>query len=495
MTGVGSAAQLEALEREDTVRRLRDRRSYVARRALLAADVAGLTFAFMWATQLFPAPSGPDHIGPSGERLVFLVTLPAWAVIAHLHGLYDSDGETANHSTADDLLKIFQMVTVGSFMVIFAGWLSGAFHPTAPKLFSFWMLAIVAVPTLRALSRILIRRLPSYVQRTLIVGAGDVGQRVAQKIAQHPEYGLELIGFVDDEPKERGPGVERLPVLGGMEELTEVVRRHSADRVVIAFSKDDHETMLATLRALADRDVLIDVVPRYFEAMGPGVRMHTVEGLPLATLPRLKLSRSSLALKRGVDLLLSVIAVLVMLPLGAAIAIAIKLDSEGPVFFRQTRMGAGGETFRIFKFRTMDADAEAKKQDLVGRNKHASAGGDPRMFKVLGDPRITTMGQFLRRWSLDELPQLLNVIRGEMSLVGPRPLILEENRHVVDWRKRRLHVKPGITGLWQVLGRDDIPFEEMTVLDYSYVTTWSLLGDLQLMLRTLPALTRGRGTS
>ena len=171
-----------------------------------------------------------------------------------------------------------------------------------------------------------------------------------------------------------------------------------------------------------------------------------------------------------------------------------RLDSPGPILFRQTRMGAGGETFRIFKFRTMVADAEARKGEVATGNKHLAAGGDPRMFKVPNDPRITGIGGFLRRTSLDELPQFLNVARGEMSLVGPRPLILDEHRHVVDWRLRRLNVKPGITGLWQVLGRDDIPFEEMTVLDYSYVTSWSLLGDLQLMLKTLPAMARSRSS-
>ena len=155
-------------------------------------------------------------------------------------------------------------------------------------------------------------------------------------------------------------------------------------------------------------------------------------------------------------------------------------------------MGEGGKTFKLFKFRTMTVDAETRKADLAGQNKHALDGDDPRLFKVPNDPRVTRFGRFLRRYSLDELPQLINVLSGEMSLVGPRPLILEEDQHVVDWRLWRLAVKPGMTGLWQVVGRDHISFEEMVELDYRYVADWSLAGDLGLLLRTLPAVARER---
>jgi lipopolysaccharide/colanic/teichoic acid biosynthesis glycosyltransferase len=174
-----------------------------------------------------------------------------------------------------------------------------------------------------------------------------------------------------------------------------------------------------------------------------------------------------------------------------AIAALIKLESRGPVLFRQVRMGFHEREFVIFKFRTMAADAEERKQDVAHLNKHALNGGDARMFKVPDDPRLTRVGRILRRYSLDELPQLLNVVRGEMSLVGPRPLILDEHRFVDDWGLRRLDLKPGITGLWQVLGRDSIPFEEMVRLDYQYVTTWSLWNDLRLLFRTFATLGKG----
>jgi lipopolysaccharide/colanic/teichoic acid biosynthesis glycosyltransferase len=192
------------------------------------------------------------------------------------------------------------------------------------------------------------------------------------------------------------------------------------------------------------------------------------------------------------DVTLSAAALLFLAPAFALIALLIKRDSPGPVFFRQVRMGRSDRTFRIYKFRTMTADAEERKSEFAHLNRYATNGGDQRMFKIADDPRTTRFGRFLRRYSLDELPQLINVLRGEMSLVGPRPLILEEDEHVAEWGRLRLNLKPGITGPWQVLGRNDIPFEEMVKLDYLYVTAWSVFTDLKLVLRTIPALFRVR---
>ena len=168
----------------------------------------------------------------------------------------------------------------------------------------------------------------------------------------------------------------------------------------------------------------------------------------------------------------------------------IKIDSPGPVFFRQVRVGAAGRTFRIFKFRSMRADAEERKHEFAHLNRHLAPGGDPRMFKIVGDPRVTRAGKLLRRVSLVELPQHLNVVIGQMSLVGPRPLIVDEDRYVEQWARQRLNLKPGVTGPWQVLGRSEIPFAEMVRLDYHYVNRWSLMGDLRLMALTIPALCR-----
>jgi len=261
--------------------------------------------------------------------------------------------------------------------------------------------------------------------------------------------------------------------------------------VIIAFSSDTHEETLQLMRTLKEFDLRVDIVPRLFELVPPRADIHMLEGVPLIGLPRPGLSSSSMLLKRALDIAVTVPALLLLAPALLVIAILIKLDSPGPVLFRQLRMGKGEKRFLIFKFRTMVQDAEERKSDVAHLNKHARNGGDPRMFKIPGDPRITRVGSFLRRYSIDELPQLLNVLRGEMSLVGPRPLILGEDRHVGDWGRERRDLKPGITGLWQVLGRDSIPFDEMVRLDYLYVTTWSLWGDLWLILRTFPILGKG----
>jgi lipopolysaccharide/colanic/teichoic acid biosynthesis glycosyltransferase len=221
--------------------------------------------------------------------------------------------------------------------------------------------------------------------------------------------------------------------------------------------------------------------------------LSVLDSLPEAVLPLPQLSPFWVAVKRTTDILVALVGLFVLAPVLALMALAIKLDSRGPVFFRQVRMGSRDRTFRVFKFRTMEADADALKPTLAHMNRHALNGGGGLMFKVENDPRVTRVGRLLRRYFLDEVPQLLNVLKGEMSLVGPRPLILDEDRHVVAWARRRLDLKPGMTGLWQVLGHSAIPFEQMIKLDYIYVSTWSYANDWRLILRTIPLVLRGDG--
>jgi exopolysaccharide biosynthesis polyprenyl glycosylphosphotransferase len=356
----------------------------------------------------------------------------------------------------------------------------------------FWMLAIILITLCRVAARTYCRSRLTYLQNTVIVGAGDVGQLVARKLLHHHEYGINLVGFVDSEPKERREDLEHLTLLGPPDRLGAIVRVFDVERVIFAFSNGRHDEALDLVRSLKDLDVQVDIVPRLFEVVGPNVSIHTVEGIPLLGLPPLRLSRSARLMKRGLDVVGAVVGLLLLAPLFALTACRIKLETPGPVFFRQIRMGRDDKTFRIYKFRTMVADADRRKSEVAHLNMHATNGGDPRMFKVPKDPRITPFGAFLRRYSLDELPQLINVVKGEMSLVGPRPLILDEDRYITDWARKRLDLTPGITGLWQVLGRSEIPFEEMTKLDYLYVTSWSLSGDIRLIFRTIPALTRTR---
>jgi exopolysaccharide biosynthesis polyprenyl glycosylphosphotransferase len=468
------------------------RRGWLVRRMLLLADLAGLALAFIIAQVFFSEAGSFDHVRPTSETLLFVATLPIWIVVAKLYGLYDHDEERTDHSTADDLIGVFHLVTVGTWVIFAGGMITGLARPELLRLVFFWGLAIALVTLLRALARAFARRRITYLQNAVIVGAGDVGQLIARKLLQHREYGINLVGFIDVDPKERREDLEHLTVLGPPARLAAIVRAFDVERVVIAFSKESQEDTLALVRSMKDLDVQVDIVPRFFEIVGPGVDIHTIEGIPLIGLPPLRLSRSSRLLKRVVDFVVSAIGLAALAPVLALIAVRIKMDSPGPVFFRQTRVGIGDKTFQIYKFRTMTVDADERKSEVAHLNLHAREGGDARMFKVPDDPRTTKVGRFLRRYSLDELPQLINVLKGDMSLVGPRPLILDEDKQVAEWARKRLYLKPGITGLWQVLGRSDIPFEEMTKLDYLYVINWSLGGDLSLIFKTIPAIFRAR---
>jgi exopolysaccharide biosynthesis polyprenyl glycosylphosphotransferase len=251
---------------------------------------------------------------------------------------------------------------------------------------------------------------------------------------------------------------------------------------------DDRDDVLHGLAALG---IQIDVIPTPFEALGARVDVHHLEGAPLMTLPRPRLTTSARVMKRALDIAATATALVLLMPLLIVCAVAIKVDSRGPLFFRHTRVGREGRRFTLWKFRSMRPDADDLKSELADLNLHRDS--DELMFKVREDPRVTRVGQVLRRYSLDELPQLYNVLVGHMSLVGPRPLIEEEAGHVAGRFRNRLSLTPGITGLWQVNGRSEIPFSEMVSLDYLYVTNWTLWGDVKLLMKTLPAIMRGHG--
>jgi exopolysaccharide biosynthesis polyprenyl glycosylphosphotransferase len=458
-------------------------RGLLLRRSLAVADLFGLVVAFALTQPGLPQTG-------LRESILFALSLPLWLLLMKLHGLYEGDEERADHSTVDEITRVFQALTIGtwvSFVVLKA---TGVFELSLDRFVLFWILAIVGITLARAGTRALCRRTLSYIQNAVIVGTGPVGRLVARKLLAHPEYGINLVGFVDSAPLTSAGAVGGLPVLGSPQRIHEIVTEHEVERVIVAFTPDSHEDTLDVVRAVRDLDVKVDIVPRLFEVIGTNSTVHMLEGVPLVGLPPLRLSPSARMLKRSFDLVSASIGLVLLAPLFVATAIAIKLDSRGPIFFSQLRRGELEGTFRIYKFRTMSEDAEQQKASIEHLNMHLDE--DSRMFKAPADPRITRVGRFLRRWSIDELPQLINVLVGEMSLVGPRPLILEEDRHVERWARKRLELKPGITGLWQVLGRSDIPFEDMTKLDYLYVTSWSLKEDLRLILLTVPALLRER---
>jgi len=486
---------LALLERRRATRR-RHQRGWMMRRLLLAADVLGYAVAVLAIELLYGSRGTPDAVPLLEELGLFAAGLPAFVLGAKLFGLYDRDEERADHSTSDDLLRVFLLVTVGVFLMTRLPALVGSAEPDLTKFTAFWALAVVAVTVARAAARAVGRRDPSYWQNTVIVGAGDVGQLMARKVLHHPEYGLNLVGFVDAHPRERPSHLEHLPVRGDVEELPRLVREHDVDRVIFAFSGDPHDELLHLIRQLREAGVQVDLVPRLFEVIGPKVDIHSVEGVSMIGLPPVRPSRSARAMKRSMDLIGASILLLGTAPFFAVVALLIKLDSRGPVFFRQVRLGEGMREFQVIKFRTMGAQTseDDHRRYIATIARSDSAPGEGGLFKLPREDAVTRVGRWLRRTSLDELPQLLNVVRGDMSLVGPRPCLAYELDHFAAHHFERFLVPAGLTGLWQVSARARSTFVEALDLDVLYAQSHSLGLDLGLLIRTPLLLLRRQGT-
>jgi len=464
------------------------------RRLLLISDLVGLTLSFVVVTLAIQDAGSAESIGFHGEVAVFVCALPFWFVPAVIVGLYDLDESRVGHNTVDELFGVVSVVTIGTWIVLVLSWTTGLANPQLSRLVVFWLIACVLLVAGRAGCRRLVRHSAWHVQRAVIVGAGDVGQLVARKLQQHPEYGISLVGFLDDDPKTARRDIGELTVIGAANDLARIVSEQRIDRVIIAFSRDPDTHTMATARALRDNDVIIDVVPRLFEIIGPRASVHAIEGLSLVCLPPARRSRLALGAKRALDVGGSVVLLILSAPLLAYSALRIKLDSPGPVIFRQVRLGKNMEPFTLLKFRTMRVDTdENAHREFVRRV--ASAGADlglDGMYKLSRQDAVTSIGRFLRKTSLDELPQLVNVLKGEMSLVGPRPCIPYETENFEPHHYERFLVPQGLTGLWQVTARANSTFGEALEMDVAYARGWSLGLDLRLLLRTPFVLLRQR---
>lgn len=470
------------------------RRGWIVRRALLAADVAGLASAFVVAQLVFGADGGGDNpLSRLEETLLVFVTLPGWIVAAKLYGLYDRDEERADHSTADEVMSVLHFVTAGAWTLFVGFWLTGLAMPQLDKLLAFWAGAAVLVAAGRSIARGMCRRRIEYVQNAVIVGAGDIGQLVARKFLQHHEYGINVVGFVDERPKERRADLGHLCILGGPEDLCDLIETFDIERVIVAFSNEPEEAFVQLVRSLSEADVQVDIVPRLFDVVGPKIAVHAVEGLPLIGLPARRIPRSSRLLKRAVDVVGASVALVLTAPLFALIAWRVRRDSPGPVFFRQRRLGEGLREFSVLKFRTMTVGTRSDEHEqYIARTMSAAATPEDSGLYKLERAEVTPFGRWLRKTSLDELPQLINVLRGDMSLVGPRPCIEYETAHFEPHHFDRFAVPAGITGMWQVTARAHSTFGEALDLDVLYARSWSLALDVRLLLRTPITLLRQR---
>ena len=471
------------------------RRSRIIPPALVLADLVGLSVAYYLATLV---SGGGGALGSTGEATVFVLSLPCWVFVAKLHGLYRRDHERADHPTTDDIIGVFHLVTIGVWLLLVATRLAGLAGPDVLNLAVFWLAAVCTIPVARILAREACKRTRAYQQNTVIVGAGNVGQLIGRKLISHPEYGANVVGFIDNLPRIRRADLpEHLPILGGPDRLPEIIQRLGIERVVIAFSTDTASQLLPLLRKLRPLRVQIDVVPWLFELIGPRVSVHAVEGLTLLGLPPIWHSKAALTIKRLIDVLGSCAGLILFAPLMVYIALRIRADSPGPVLFRQTRLGAGLHEFTSLKFRTMSLNTDtAIHREYITRTMkfgpEATPGG---IYKLDRSDVVTGFGRWLRSTSLDELPQLINVFRGDMSLVGPRPCIPYEVETFSAHHMDRFLMPQGITGLWQVTARANASFGEALDMDVAYVRNWSLGLDLRLLLRTPLQVLRQRSST
>ncbi|HEY3021972.1 MAG TPA: exopolysaccharide biosynthesis polyprenyl glycosylphosphotransferase [Solirubrobacteraceae bacterium] len=455
------AAIEEAAGPADVQRRERNYRF-----GLAVADLLAAVLALLLATDLL----GGDL--PTAA----LVALPAVVASSKLLGLYDRDDLLINKTTLDEAPQVFQLATLGALVL----WLADGDLSRA-QVVVLWASLLAFTLSARGLTRALMR-IGVEPERCLFIGDAGSYDRLQSKF-DGVAVRAELVGRMN---------LQRVARRGARatseQELSDLVRWTRAQRVIIEPHTLAQDEMLDLVRAAKGIGVRVSLLPRVHDVVGSEVVFDNLQGMTLLGVRRFGLSRSSRLVKRSFDLLGAGLLTLAVAPILAVVALLIKLDSPGPVLFRQTRVGRDGRRFKIAKFRTMIADAEARKAELRAVNEAADG-----LFKIVDDPRITRVGRLLRKTSLDELPQLLNVLKGDMSLVGPRPLVVDEDKQITGFDRRRLSLTPGMTGHWQIAGPSRVPLAEMVKIDYLYVAGWSLWEDIKIMLRTVPYMLARRG--
>jgi exopolysaccharide biosynthesis polyprenyl glycosylphosphotransferase len=353
------------------------------------------------------------------------------------------------------------------------------------------VITLLLVGTSRFLERAMVtlgHRHGRGVERVLIVGAGEVARSIMRTVVARPDLGYKIVGFVDDDPVKAQTDIGRYPALGTTDDLPAVMANLPIDEVIITLPWMSHRKIVHIMSQCERSNVHVWIVPDLFQITLTKVVVDNLNGIPLLGMREPTLRDWQVLFKRVMDVSISIVGLVLLSPLLALIAIAIKLDSPGPVIFRQPRVGRGGTAFTCFKFRSMYVDAEARMAALRDQNEATGP-----LFKMRNDPRRTRVGRLLRRMSMDEFPQLWNVLIGDMSMIGPRPPLPSEVQEYAPWHRRRLEVSPGITGLWQVSGRSDLTFDEMVLLDIYYIENWSPFLELSILLKTIPTVLFGSG--
>jgi exopolysaccharide biosynthesis polyprenyl glycosylphosphotransferase len=459
-----------------------------ALRRLLVADLAGLAFAAFSGPLIISVFSNNPASSASHSRSVYLFDLaviPLFLAVFAIYGLYRGTTRRISMSVFSDLRNIVHALMISGFLYAVVAYVAKKNFQfealTVAKIAAMCLMAMVTVPLARAVAFGLVGRASIGSVPVIVVGTGKLAQTVASHLRAHSS--VNFVGFVDDNP------LGRSDVIGELEELPALCRKFSVARVVVCFSRTHPERTTEMLKGLAGQ-VGVSIVPRYYELITSRSHVEDLSGLPMLDIAPASLSAGARFLKRSCDLVVSSIILLVASPAFVVVAAMIKATSAGPVFFRQVRTGRDEQPFSMMKFRTMVEDAESRRHELDDLNEV-----DGPLFKVVDDPRVTRVGRFLRKTSLDEFPQLINVWKGDMSLVGPRPFVVSEAMKIEGWARKRFEARPGMTGLWQVSGRNELSHLELCRLDYLYVASWSFWWDTQILWQTPSTIFRGRGAS
>jgi exopolysaccharide biosynthesis polyprenyl glycosylphosphotransferase len=391
----------------------------------------------------------------------------------------------------DDFTTVFSAATIAVAAVVIIAYFTNKWLYSRGVIAYLWVMLIVFVFAGRVVYRTVqgaLHRRGWGVRRLLVVGGTEVGKMVMQSVMGRPDLGYDLVGFVDHRAVTRLQDFGRFRALGQLADVPEMIVSGVVDDVLIALPASAHEDMWQILSLCEQHGVGLKIVPDLFEMSLSRVEMDEIAGIPLLDVRERSLKRAARAWKRAVDLVLGTVMLALASPILLVLALWIRFESTGPALLRQTRVGYGGKPFTCFKLRSMFVDAENYESSLVQMNE-----ADGHIFKIRNDPRCTPMGRRMRRLSLDELPQLWNVVKGDMSLVGPRPALPSQVERYDDTQRRRLEAKPGMTGIWQVNGRSDLSFDEMVLMDIFYVENWSPALDVKILARTVIAVIKRHG--
>jgi exopolysaccharide biosynthesis polyprenyl glycosylphosphotransferase len=464
------------------------RRSHALRRLVISDFVGLVTSAFAGPLIASAVLSNPrDSLNHLGPIYVFnLAAIPVFLASFSIYGLYRGATRRISVNVFLDLLHTLHALLIGGVLYAFATYVATRnFDFTdvgVSEIIAMCVVTMIIVPSFRLASiSVFGRRALAGTVPVIVVGTGKVAQTMAGHLRAN-SY-VKFVGFVDDTP------LSHDDVIGTLDDLPELCRAHSVSRVVVCFSKTHPEHLTDILKGLSGQ-VGVSIVPRYYELITSRSHVEDFSGQTMFDFPTSSMSAGARFLKRAFDIVMSSLILIILAPLIALVAVMIRMTSSGPVFFRQVRTGRNESTFSMLKFRTMNRGAEMSRHELEQLNE-----SDGPLFKMRNDPRVTKIGRFLRRSSLDEIPQLINVWKGDMSLVGPRPFIESESSMIEGWARIRFEARPGMTGLWQVSGRNELSHMELARLDYLYVVSWSFWWDINILWKTPAVVFRGRGAS